>query len=128
MSLTVPPDLLEQAQRGKIDNTAFLACIRDSLPFAWSLVSDLARRREATGAEFVDNQVAPPDEAAYGQLFRALASTSIRKALEDHFGVRLAFQNCHRVAVFPTGDSSAYRTFVTAREQILNQSPELRDC
>jgi hypothetical protein len=40
----------------------------------------------------------------------------------------LAFQNCHRVAVFPSGDSAAYRTFVTPREQILNQSPELRDC
>lgn len=128
MSLTVPPDLLEQAQRGKIDNSAFLACIRDSLPFAWSLVSELARRRELTGAEFVDNQVAPPDAAAYGQLFRALASTSIREAMEAHFGVRLAFQNCHRVAVFDPAAEKAYAEFTSPEAQILNQSPELVNC
>ena len=34
------------------------------------------------------------------QLLRALASDAIRGALERHFGVVLAFQNCHRVAAF----------------------------
>jgi hypothetical protein len=51
----------------------------------------------------------------------------MRGALERHFGIKLAFQNCHRVAVFPEA-GPAYQTFVTPREQILNQSPELRDC
>ena len=35
-----------------------------------------------------------------GQLLRALASDAIRGGLERHFGVKLAFQNCHRVAAF----------------------------
>ncbi|CAM5702949.1 putative protein OS=Streptomyces albaduncus OX=68172 GN=FHS32_004698 PE=4 SV=1 [Streptomyces griseoloalbus] len=73
---------------------------------------------------------APPDEQARGQLLRALASDAIRGALQRHFGVRLAFQNCHRVAVFPL-DSSVDETlarFTSVRSQLLNQSPELRDC
>ncbi|GAA0349895.1 hypothetical protein GCM10010151_44500 [Actinoallomurus spadix] len=52
----------------------------------------------------------------------------MRTALENHFGVRLAFQNCHRVAVFRPGADRAYRQFITARAQILNQKPELVDC
>ena len=38
MSLAVPPDLLEQAQRGEVDDAAFLDCVRTSLPYAWDLV------------------------------------------------------------------------------------------
>ncbi len=78
---------------------------------------------------FADNTVPPPDEAARGQLLRALASDAMRGALERHFGVRLAFQNCHRVAVFgPAASQGAYAEFVSPRAQILNQSPELLDC
>lgn len=63
------------------------------------------------------------------QLLRALASDSIRGALQRHFGVVLAFQNCHRVAAFrPDRLGSDYAAFVSPREQLLNQSPELRDC
>lgn len=71
-----------------------------------------------------------PDEQARGQLLRALASNAIRGALERHFGVVLAFQNCHRVAAFAPSavDSRIYREFVSPRGQVLNQSPELRDC
>jgi hypothetical protein len=44
--------------------------------------------------------------------------------------VRLAFQNCHRVAVFPLDASADERLarFTSVRSQLLNQSPELRDC
>ncbi|WP_242424743.1 SCO5389 family protein, partial [Frankia sp. EI5c] len=75
-------------------------------------------------------QVPPPDEEARGQLLRALASTSIRSALERHFGVKLAFQNCHRVAVFPPEalGGEQYRAFVSARAQVLNQQPEFVNC
>ena len=50
--------------------------------------------------------------------------------LERHFGVVLAFQNCHRVAAFTPAavDSPTYREFVSPRGQVLNQSPELRSC
>jgi hypothetical protein len=62
-------------------------------------------------------------------LLRALASDSIRGSLERHFGVRLAFQNCHRVAAFRAEDhGAAYQEFVSARAQLLNQSPALRSC
>jgi len=63
-------------------------------------------------------------------LLRALASDSIRGALERHFGVRLAFQNCHRVAAFrpDAADGDTYAEFVSTRSQVLNQSPELRNC
>jgi len=52
------------------------------------------------GGEFAYHAVPPPSEAERGQLLRAMASDAIRGALERHFNVRLAFQNCHRVAAF----------------------------
>ncbi|GIH93077.1 SCO5389 family protein [Planobispora siamensis] len=128
MSLTVSNDLLDQAKAGEVDDAAFVACVRDSLPYAWSVISELVRQRTLTGAEFADNTVPPPDETARGQLLRCLASDSMRGALERHFGVKLAFQNCHRVAVFDPAATAAHAEFVTARSQILNQSPELVDC
>src|SRR6266480_4188367 len=83
MSLSVPTALLERAERGDVDDAEFVAC-------------DLA-----TGAHpYADHAVPPPGEAERGQLLRALASDAIRGGLERHFGVRLAFQNCHRVAAF----------------------------
>src|SRR5688500_7898345 len=100
MSLTVPNDLLDQARAGDVDDAAFVACVRDSLPYAWSVITELVEQRDRTGAEFADNQVPPPDEEARGQLLRCLASDAMRGALERHFGMKLAFQNCHRVAVF----------------------------
>jgi NucS shadow ORF len=75
-----------------------------------------------------DNQVPPPDEATRGQLLRMMASDAMRGAVERYFGVRLAFQNCHRVAVFRPGADQALAEFTTARAQILNQSPELTNC
>jgi hypothetical protein len=39
MSLTVPADLLDQARHDAVDDAAFAACIRASLPYAWQLIS-----------------------------------------------------------------------------------------
>ncbi|MQA84664.1 MAG: hypothetical protein GEV03_08595 [Streptosporangiales bacterium] len=130
MSLDVSPSLLEQAQQGPVDDDAFVDCIRTSLPYAWQTITGLIERLHGNGKEFVDNQVPPPDEAARGELLRVLASDAMRGTLERRFGVRLAFQNCHRVAVFPADaeDRPAYREFISARGQLLNQSPALRNC
>ena len=130
MSLDVSAELLERAQQGEVDDAAFVECIRTSLPYAWETISGLVARLQVDGGEFADNRTPPPDERARGQLLRVLASDAMRGTLERYFGVKLAFQNCHRVAVFPgaSADGQAYRRFVTAREQILNQLPELRDC
>jgi hypothetical protein len=129
MSLTVPAELLEQAGHGEVDDEQFVACVRASLPYAWSVISGLVERLASSGQGFADNLVPPPDEAARGQLLRVLASDAIRGALERHFGVRLAFQNCHRVGVFgPAAPQRAYAEFVSPRAQILNQSPLLVNC
>ena len=128
MSLAVSPDLLDQARRGEVDDGAFVDCVAASLPYAWQVISGLIEDLHTTGGQFADNQVPPPDEAARGQLLRVLASDAMRGAIERHYGVRLAFQNCHRAAVFRPEAAQAHADFVTARAQILNQRPELIDC
>lgn len=44
--------------------------------------------------------------------------------------MKLAFQNCHRVAAFPLAavGGETYTRFISTRAQLLNQSPELRNC
>ncbi|HWC82568.1 MAG TPA: SCO5389 family protein [Pseudonocardiaceae bacterium] len=130
MSLDVPTALLEQAERGEIADADFVAVVRDSLPYAWTVISEVATAAAGSPAEFVDNEVPPPGETERGQLLRALASDAIRGGLERHFGVKLAFQNCHRVAAFrPSAvDGATYRAFISPRNQLLNQTPELRNC
>jgi hypothetical protein len=130
MSLDVPTALLERAEAGPVDDAEFVACVRDSLPYAWSVITEVVADLRRNGDEFADHEVPPPTEAERGQLLRALASDAIRGGLERHFGVKLAFQNCHRVAAFAPSavDSARYRAFISPRGQLLNQSPELRDC
>ncbi len=130
MSLNVPNELVAAAERGHVDDRAFLACVRDSLPYAYGLVESLANKLPADGRDFVDNLAPPPDEQARGQLLRALSSNAIRSALERRFGVVLAFQNCHRLAVFrpETVGGEQYRRFVSVEGQVLNQQPEFVDC
>jgi hypothetical protein len=128
MSLAVPADLLDRAQNGEVDDAAFLDCVAASLPYAWDLIAGLITDLEAGDGEFADNQVPPPDEAARGQLLRLMASDAMRAAVERHYGVRLAFQNCHRAAVFRPSATAALAAFTSPRAQLLNQSPELVDC
>ncbi|MBM0237246.1 hypothetical protein JNW88_08890 [Micromonospora sp. ATA32] len=129
MSLEVPTALLERAEAGRVDDAEFVDCVRRSLPYAWLVVADVAARA-ADGGDVAEHAVPPPSELERGQLLRAMASDAIRGGLERHFGVRLAFQNCHRVAAFPLSmvGGEAYRDFVSPLAQIRNQSPELRNC
>jgi hypothetical protein len=130
MSLTVPASLLAKAESGDVPDIEFTDCIRQSLPYAWTVVSKVAAGLDRDGGDFADHEVPPPSEADRGELLRALASDAIRAALERHFGVKLAFQNCHRVAAFrPSAiGGDQHRAFISARGQLLNQSPELRSC
>jgi hypothetical protein len=133
MSLDVSPELLALAEAGPVEPADFLETVRASLPYAYAMVERLAKDLEAGetgGRAFADNVIPPQSEAERGQLLRALSSNAIRASLERHFGVSLAFQNCHRLAAFPSGSESseAYRVFTSERAQLLNQSPELRDC
>ncbi|MBH0777671.1 SCO5389 family protein [Nocardia bovistercoris] len=130
MSLDVPAALLERAEAGEVDDADFVECVRVSLPYAWEVVSRVAGELRSGADEYADNLVAPPDETARGQLLRAMASDAIRGGLERHFGVKLAFQNCHRVAAFPLSSvgGDTYTRFIGTRAQLLNQNPELRNC
>ncbi len=130
MSLDVSPALLARAEQGEVDEADFVDTVRTSLPYAYRLIAGLSTELAAGTAPFADNTTPPPSEAERGQLLRALASDAIRGSLERHFGVRLAFMNCHRVAVFRPGgeEGEAYRKFTSVRSQLLNQSPEFRDC
>ncbi len=129
MSLNVSPDLLAAAERGEVSDADFVDCVRSSLPYAWDVVSTVVADL-GSGGDFADHEIPPPSEAERGQLLRALASDAIRGGLERHFGAKLAFQNCHRVAAFAPSavGGERYREFISPRGQLLNQSPELRDC
>ncbi|MFG2822484.1 SCO5389 family protein [Kitasatospora sp. NPDC048365] len=129
MSLDVSPALLAKAELDQVADTEFVDAVRTSLPYAYRLIDTLTGELATTEAEFADNTLAP-SEPERAQLLRALASDAIRGALERHFSVKLAFQNCHRVAVFRPGaeTTATYRKFTSVRAQLLNQSPELRDC
>jgi hypothetical protein len=130
MSLDVSPQLLAEAENGEVREQDFVETIRTSLPYAYDLVARLATELRSGAAEFADNQTPPASEQERGQLLRALSSDAIRASLERHFDIALAFQNCHRVAAFrpEDRDGEAHTRFTSVRAQILNQSPEFRDC
>jgi hypothetical protein len=128
VSLTVPATLLKQAQEGDVHEEDFLQCIQDSLPYAWSVVAGTAEKVNANGAAVEINEDVPKTDAEWGQLFRLMASDSMRAAVEKKFGVRLAFQNCCKVGVFAPSATTEYDEFTSARAQVLNQKPELLNC
>ena len=107
---------------------SFLDYVRTSLPYAWGVITGLIADLEAGRGEFADNQVPPPDEQARGQLLRLMASDAMRAAIERRYGVRLAFQNCHRAAVFRPGALDALAEVTSPAAQLRNQKPELVDC
>jgi hypothetical protein len=130
MSLTVPTALLDRAKAGPIGDAEFLDCIRDSLPYAWAVVSEVAEQVHRDGGEFADHSEPPPGDKEQGELLRLMASSSMRTAVENHFGVKLEFQNCCKVAAFAPAaiDGEAHKDFVSPRAQLLNQKPELINC
>lgn len=130
MSLNITPELLKQAQEGEVNQEAFIDSIRQSLPYAFGIVEDLAKRLAQGEAEWVEHSVPPPTEQDRAQLLRMIGGDAIRGAVEGYFGIKLAFQNCHKTAIFrPEAlESPAYQDFISIRSQILNQTPELIDC
>lgn len=128
MSLTVPASLLEKAQRGVVSDDEFVDCIRESLPYAWSMVERLAKQLDATGAPSVQNLEVPPDDASWGEVFRLVGSDAMRGTVQRHFGVRMAFQNCCKVGLFQLNATEEYEAFISPRAQLLNQDPSLLNC
>jgi hypothetical protein len=128
MSLNVSSELLEKAQAGKVKNDEFIQCIAESLPFAWSMVTRLVEEMNSTGSESAQNTKVPETDEQWGQMFRMFSSDSMRNAIEQHFGVRLAFQNCCKPGVFRRDATKAYERFVSPEAQLLNQNPALVNC
>ncbi len=130
MSLNISSELMKQAQTGQVDEEAFVESIKQSLPYAFGVVENLAKRLARGEAEWVEHSVPPPSEQDRAQLLRMMGGDAIRGAVERYFGIKLAFQNCHKMAAFRPEDvgSSAYQEFISIRSQILNQTPELKDC
>lgn len=128
MSLTVSPELRQTAQSAALSAAEFIGCIRNSLPQTWSIIEGLAIRKHSGEAGLIVHAPPSMDDATRGQLLRMMAGTAMRNAVEQHFGLRFAFQNCHAVAVFRPHEESEYQEFASMRAQILAQSPELVDC
>lgn len=128
MSLTVPVSLLEKAQHGAVSDDEFVDCIRESLPYAWSMIERLAKELDATGAPSAQNVEVPPDDASWGEVFRLVGSDAMRGAVQRHFGVRMAFQNCCKVGLFRLDATEEYQAFISLRAQLLNQDPSLLNC
>ena len=128
MSLNVSPALLEKAEAGTVTGEEFISCIRQSLPFAWSMVERLVTEMRSEGTESAQNTEVPETGEQWGQMFRMFSSDSMRNAIEAHFGVRLAFQNCCKPAVFDPAAEDAFQLFISPAAQLLNQNPVLLNC
>jgi hypothetical protein len=119
---------LERARTGDVPDADFVNCIGTSLPYAWSVVARTAKALQDNGQPFAVCDDVPPTEQDWAQLFRLVASDAMRAAVERHFNVRLAFQNCCKVGLFRPSATSEYEDFTSVRAQILNQKPELINC
>ena len=132
MSLNVPQSLLWEVRQGqKINDATFIRVIHDSLHDAFHIISDLAKKLEAyPDANHATHAPPSMDDSTRGQLLRLMASDAIRGAVERQFGIRLAFQNCHKVAAFrpEAVGGPAWQAFTSIEAQVLNQAPESRDC
>ena len=128
MSLNVSPALLDKAEAGTVTGEEFISCIRQSLPFAWTMVDRLVTQMRSEASQTAQNTEVPQTDEQWGQMFRMFSSDSMRNAIEAHFGVRLAFQNCCKPAVFDPAAEDAFQRFISPAAQLLNQNPALRNC
>src|SRR5688500_4889164 len=117
MSLTVSPALLETAKAGPVNDDDFIACIRQSLPYAMKVVDGLVSQLDSADAMHAVDRTNPPTDDDQGQLLRLMASDPMRAALERQYGVKLAFQNCCTSGAFrPEAlGGPVYQEFTSAR-------------
>jgi hypothetical protein len=130
MSLSVPADIVAKAENGSLQESDFVAVVKESLPDAWAIVANLVQQLDKASSRLVSFGEGPMDEKVRGQLLRMLAGTAIRTAVERHFGVKLLFQNCHNPAVVREEDenSKEAKEFVSPESQVKNQKPEYQHC
>ena len=129
MSLTVSPELEDAAANGTLTLDDFVGCVQTSLPYFYDRVRKMAAAVNANGDAVINDDV-PATDDEWGQLLRGFASDPIRSAMEEYFGVALAFRNCCAAgATKPdrTKDQDWRRTF-SREEQIRQQRPALKNC
>jgi hypothetical protein len=131
MSLQVPQELISRVGAGMaVTRDEFIHVVESSLPLAWSVFVSLAERKRTGEPGVVMHAPEFMEDAQRGQLLRALASNPIRSAINEHFGMVFAFQNCHITAVFlpEEVESEMYRRFTSREAQIAAQSPGMVHC
>jgi NucS shadow ORF len=131
MSLTVTSEIKELAKGGNLPLDEFINCIRHSLPRAWQVIEGLADALR--GQPSLTHAIHAPrrmEDERRGQLLRLMASSSMRSAVERHYGLIFEFQNCHNTAAFRQNaiGSKEHLRFISPEAQILAQAPELVDC
>ncbi|SDG76930.1 hypothetical protein SAMN05216377_11523 [Pseudonocardia oroxyli] len=92
------------------------------------MVERLAKELDASGEASVQNLEVPPDDRAWGEVFRLVGSNAMRGAVQEHFSVKMAFQNCCKVGLFRPDATEEYERFVSPQAQLLNQRPDLLNC
>ena len=117
---------LNTATEGQLESSLIEAFQRD-LPLGYGRVAALVAKLKENvanneGTRAMVDANSKTDEAK--QFIRLLGADVARKTLENHFGVKLAFYNCHKgIAAL---DMEGLK--ITAREQILAQDEKFIDC
>lgn len=137
MSLTVSSELLARAEADSLMPDDFISCIQSSLPRAWAIVAETIQAALSERTVVIFDEPNRVDEATRNEILRMFASDAMRGALQAFVqrifgdpGARIAFQNCHKVGVFPGTEQgvATWRDFASARGQLLGQRPELLHC
>lgn len=112
---------IETAREPELEAALIEAFQRD-LPLGFKRVEALVQKQQQNGSRAMMDADSSTDEAK--QFIRLFASDVAKKALENHFGVKLAFYNCHKGFAAPSTEDLK----ISAREQILSQDPSFIDC
>lgn len=130
MSLNASAELIAKANSNTMSFEDFIECIKTSLPDAWSIVEKLATNIKSSSDDMQVDAPQHMEDSVRGQLLRMMASSSMHQAIEQYFGLKFEFQNCHNLAGFKPSvvGSKKYQEFISANAQILAQQPHLKDC
>lgn len=112
---------VETANEAQLE-AALLEAFQRDLPLGYKRVEALVAKQKANGDRAMMDADSKTDEAK--QFIRLLGADVPRRVLENHFGVKLAFYNCHKGVA--ANDPKSLQ--ITAREQILAQDPQFIDC
>lgn len=129
MSLDVSPKLLAEAESGAVREEDFVDTVRTSLPYAYDLIASLAGELKDGTAEFTDNQTLPRPS-------RNAASCCAPSPATPSAAAWNATSTWNWPSRTATGGyvparargGETYGRFTSLRSQVLNQSPEFRDC